>query len=82
MKKVLKMVGTVCYEAIALIALYLTIFFIGVVAEGDLISAMNHADFEDFAIIMLMLAGVRITIYDCLKKAKMIRNWWFKEIKG
>lgn len=81
MKKVLKMVGTICYEAIALMALYLTIYFIGVVAEGELFYAMDHADFEDFAILMLMLAGVRITIYDCLKKAKMIRNW-FKEIKG
>lgn len=81
MKKVFKMVGTVCYEAMALMALYLSIYFIGVIAEGDLFRAMDHADFEDFAAIMLMLAGVRVTIYDCLKKAKMIRNW-FKEIKG
>lgn len=81
MKKVFKMVGTVCYEAIALLALYLTIYFIGVVADGDLIYAMDHADFEDFAIIILMLASVKVTIYDFVRKTKIIRNW-FKEIKG
>lgn len=81
MKKIFKMVGTVCYEAIALMALYLSICFIGIIAEGELIHAMDHADFEDFAVIMLMLAGMKVTIYDIIRKTKMIRNW-FKEIKG
>lgn len=81
MKKVFKMVGTACYEAIALMALYLSIYFIGVIAEGELFYAMNHVDFEDFAIIMLMLAGMKVTIYDIVIKTKKIRNW-FKEIEG
>ena len=81
MKKVFKMVGTVCYEIIALMALYLSIYFIGVIAEGELFYVMDHADFEGFAIIMLMLAGMKVTIYDIVIKTKKIRNW-FKEIKG
>lgn len=81
MKKVLKMVGTICYEALVLLALFFTLGFIGLIADGDLFSAINHADTRDFVILMLMFISVKVTIYDCLKKAKMIRNW-FKEIKG
>ena len=83
MKKIFKMVTNVAYEALVLMALYLTIYFAGTIAEGELFYAMDHADFEDFAILMLMLAGTKITVYDIIMKVKKIRNWFNKnEVEG